>query len=77
MPETTKGRVYIYVCVCTGKEIKIIELERASLWNFEPLKQMQRAHRKGMMGCGALLSTKKNENERESMMPSMITFIEF
>jgi len=49
MPETTKGCVYIYTYICTGKEIKIIEPERASLWNFEPLKQMQRAYGKGMM----------------------------
>ncbi len=41
----------VYRYVCTGKEIKIIEVERASLWNFEPLKQMQ-TNAKGGMGRG-------------------------
>jgi hypothetical protein len=56
MPEATKGCVYIYIC--TGKEIKIIELERASLWNFEPLEKMQRGHGKGIMGYGGVMYRK-------------------
>ncbi len=53
----------VYRYICTGKEIKIIELERASLWNFEALKQMQRGHGKGMMGCGGVVY-KKGKRKR-------------